>query len=148
MLHTQGILSLPFPPSVNTYYTVARGRKILSKKGREYKAMCLPGFDDWGEPLECDIWLTLIFTMPDKRRRDLDNYFKAVLDLLTDGGVYKDDSQVVSIHAIKEEVEKPGGVKVLVETWEQPTLELLQSDIKKTNNVINFPYDRLNPHSD
>jgi crossover junction endodeoxyribonuclease RusA len=39
--------------------------------------------------------------MPDKRRRDLDNILKALLDGLTHSGVWGDDSQVVDLRIVK-----------------------------------------------
>jgi crossover junction endodeoxyribonuclease RusA len=30
-------LTLPFPPSVNTYWRTFNGRMLISKKGREYR---------------------------------------------------------------------------------------------------------------
>ena len=38
--------------------------------------------------------MTMTLFPPDKRRRDLDNAFKAPLDALAHAGVYEDDSQI------------------------------------------------------
>jgi crossover junction endodeoxyribonuclease RusA len=45
-------------------------------------------------PLLGHLVVTLTAFPPDKRRRDLDNLPKVVLDSLTKAGVWKDDSQI------------------------------------------------------
>lgn len=86
--------TLPFPPSVNTYYRQFHGRAIISKAGRDYrkKVLSIIGQIDWR--LEGLLQVTLHLYPPDKRRRDWDNYQKAVWDSLTHAGVYGDDSQI------------------------------------------------------
>lgn len=51
-------------------------------------------------------------------RPDLDNYLKAVLDALN-GIVFKDDSQVVILSALKQYGDKPGTTVVLTEIEKQ-----------------------------
>lgn len=91
------IIELPYPPTVNHYYTVARGRKILSATGRAYKqtvaGICVVAMRG-RKPLMGDVSLTLTLNPPDRRRRDADNLLKPVLDALTAGGVWGDDCQV------------------------------------------------------
>ncbi len=53
---------------------------------------------------------------PDRKRRDLDNVIKPVLDVLVLGGLLKDDLQVVELRVVKNSPRKPG--EVLVEVWE------------------------------
>lgn len=52
---------------------------------------------------------------PDRRRRDLDNINKALLDCLTHAGVYTDDSQIDDLHLVRGHIEKPGFVVVRIE---------------------------------
>lgn len=51
---------------------------------------------------------------PDKRRRDIDNYSKAVFDALTHGGFWKDDSQVVRQIIEKHNPVRGGKVEIYV----------------------------------
>ena len=48
-----------------------------------------------------DLMIDIEAFMPDKRRRDLDNILKALLDALTHAGVWLDDSQIVDLRIRK-----------------------------------------------
>lgn len=89
-------LVLPFPPSVNQYYAVVHGRKVLSAKGRQYReaVASLALENHWPRMGSVPLEVRIEAWMPDKRRRDLDNILKAALDSLTHAGVYADDSQI------------------------------------------------------
>lgn len=89
---------LPWPPSVNTYWRHPNtgklaGRHLISEKGRSYRkevAIALRG----QKPIEGPVWVEILAFPPDKRRRDLDNLLKAILDAVQYAGVLKDDSQI------------------------------------------------------
>jgi crossover junction endodeoxyribonuclease RusA len=91
--------TLPWPPSVNTYWRNFDGRMIISAKGREYREtvgdqMTLQKMVyRFSGPLR----VVIEAYRPDKRRRDLDNLLKATLDGLAHAGVYEDDSQIVDL---------------------------------------------------
>lgn len=53
-----------------------------------------------GEPTPQPVSVSIIFVLPDRRRRDLDNLSKGVLDALT-GVVWMDDQQVVHLGLTK-----------------------------------------------
>lgn len=99
---------LPFPPSINTIYPIVRGRKILSKNGRLYKKEVENILSNVEyTTLTGNLSMFIALTVPDRRRRDIDNYNKAVLDCLTEQRVYEDDSQIVYLT-----VEKSGPIRV------------------------------------
>lgn len=91
-------LQLPFPPSVNHYWRHVGKRVLISKQGREYRT-------EVGslirrkrvEAFEGDLIVDIKLTPPDRRRRDIDNSLKALLDAMQFGGVYLDDSQIVRL---------------------------------------------------
>lgn len=91
--------SLPWPPSVNHYWRSPNkgplaGRHLLSAEGRAYRqAVALASVEmraprpRWAAPVRVD----LLLEPPDRRRRDLDNYLKPVLDALVGIGMLEDD---------------------------------------------------------
>ena len=107
-------LSLPFPPTVNTYRAVVRNRLITSKKGREYKQTVI-GSVGLVDTLEGRLSVVMMIHPPDKRRRDLDNLTKPLLDALQEAGVYADDSQIDKLLIRRCETIKGGRVDVLIE---------------------------------
>ncbi|MDD5598718.1 MAG: RusA family crossover junction endodeoxyribonuclease [Victivallaceae bacterium] len=102
---------LPYPPSVNHYYRHVGPRVLISRAGRKYRETVITRFRSCGiEALNGDIELWLEAYPPDRRRRDLDNLMKCVLDSLQHAGAYHDDSQIVRITAEKHEPLPPDGM--------------------------------------
>jgi len=93
--------SLPYPPSVNTYWRTWQGRTMISEAGRAYRKhvaatmMVGPVYRCY----TCPLALSILAYPPDRRKRDLDNLLKAPLDALEKCGLFADDSQIKSIHA-------------------------------------------------
>jgi Holliday junction resolvase RusA-like endonuclease len=57
-------VTLPFPPSVNTYWRTFRGRMIISAKGREYREVVenLFGYLPMVEPIEGAVSVDILAT--------------------------------------------------------------------------------------
>ncbi|MEX0716608.1 MAG: RusA family crossover junction endodeoxyribonuclease [Planctomycetaceae bacterium] len=88
-------LTLPFPPSVNRYYRNVGRRTLISREGRSYRqAVCALLAGRFREPLTEALEVELHLFPPDRRRRDWDNFQKAVWDSLQHAGVFRDDSQI------------------------------------------------------
>lgn len=102
-------IHMPFPPSVNNYYTVANGRKILSRKGRLYHQIC--GFST-KKPKTINFNVSVVFDilMPDRRKRDVDNLVKPMLDVLVRNGYIFDDSLVKRLIVTENGVKRGGEV--------------------------------------
>lgn len=111
-------LTIPWPPSVNVIWRTPRtgklaGRTLLSEAGRRYRrevadAVMLQGSPKVGQSR---IAVDLEVRMPDRRRRDLDNLPKAVLDALTHADLWADDSQIDDLRVWRSE--KSGGILVV-----------------------------------
>lgn len=83
-------LDLPYPPSVNHYWRHTRSGVYISTEGRKYRdkvfLSCL-GYLPFKVPVA--IFVDVYF--PDKRKRDLDNLGKVVLDSLVNAKIIEDD---------------------------------------------------------
>jgi len=89
------ISGLPFPPSVNHYWRHVGHRTLISRTGRAYRQQVLHDVEQLGlRAITGPIKLEVIATRPDRRRRDLDNLLKSLLDALDHADVYEDDSQI------------------------------------------------------
>ena len=112
-------LTLPFPPSVNTYWRTFNGRMLISKKGREYRKAVADEIilQKGNKHLKGKIKLTIEAWRPDNRKRDLDNLLKAPLDALTHAGVYEDDQLIVDLRIFWAE-DQAGKLKIQIEEIE------------------------------
>lgn len=104
-------LVLPFPPTVNhSSGPTSSGGRYLTPEHKAFRdevalRACAAQVQPFGEArLMVDIHLT----PPDKRRFDLDNRLKAVLDSLQLCGVYDDDEQVDELRVVRGDVIIPG----------------------------------------
>lgn len=89
------ILDIPLiPPSVNSCFRNYKGRVIKSKLYREFnQQMELYFTDKKYEILKGDIKVDIIFYKTTKRKYDIDNRLKALLDCI-EGKVFIDDCQI------------------------------------------------------
>lgn len=99
--------TLPYPPSVNTYWRhpsrgPLAGRHLISQEGRNYRetihSLCGIARE---APLTGPLAVDIEAFFPDRRRRDLDNILKSLLDSLTHAGVWEDDSQITDLRIRK-----------------------------------------------
>ena len=113
-------LTLPFPPSMNTYWRNFRGRTILSPKGREFKAAVADYVVEYRVPKLGDkkLRVSMVLFPRDKRKIDIDNRIKCVLDALQDAGVFDDDFQVDELSIVRGKPIKGGAIRVLIEEIE------------------------------
>ncbi len=90
------MMTLPWPPTVNTYWRNVGGRVLISREGRQYRQAVaeLAAAERWPKFGSSRLSVQIEAWMPDKRRRDLDNLLKSLLDSLTHAGVWDDDSQI------------------------------------------------------
>lgn len=113
------VLRLPFPPSTNALWRyVAPGKVSLSQEARKYlhdglRALRAQQWTAWPADVRLKVALKVCEPdNPDWRGADLDNFSKAVLDLLQKGGVVVNDSQFDRLIVIRGEREGNGCVYV------------------------------------
>lgn len=101
-------LILPFPPTVNNYYVKTQRGVFISQKGRFYRKNVSDSVIEQLPEVHIEekIHLSVILYPPDNRKRDLDNYMKAMLDALTQCGFWTDDSLIDQLIIYRGEVLK------------------------------------------
>ena len=120
-------LTLPFPPSVNTYWRAPnkgplKGRHLISAAGRAFQsAACAAIIEQLRrlpkpstEPAAVEIPLF----PPDARRRDIDNYNKALFDALTHAGAWEHDTQVKKMVEECRVTENGGRVGITINIYQ------------------------------
>lgn len=117
-------LYLNWPPSVNTYYiqskATLRGKlspRIISGAGRSFRESVIESVNEQvplitTDPIAEQISVTCVLHAPDRRRRDLDNYHKPLLDALTHAGLWTDDVIVDQLLTYRGDVVKGGLVRI------------------------------------
>lgn len=118
-------LTLPFPPSVNHYWRHAligrRGVAVLvSAEGRRYQYFAGVKIFEQGVPETIDhgVAMEVLLYPPDRRKRDVDNYSKALLDVLVRAGVLLDDSLVKDLRLVLMDPIKGGKAQVTIRGME------------------------------
>lgn len=110
-------MTLPYPPSLNHYWRMNRGRVHISEEGEKYLRLIRQLAFINGKSLYQDrfflkkmaevsgkkqqLRVNAVFYLPDNARRDLDNLFKVIFDCMTKTGIWLDDSQVFEIRSSK-----------------------------------------------
>lgn len=108
---------LEFPPTVNHYWRSYKGIVCLSDAGKAYR-FAAAEFGG-GDPIRGPVGIFLRVTFPDRRKRDLDNLLKAILDAISHAGIWEDDAQVELLLVQRRGVERPGWVEVWIVPMEE-----------------------------
>jgi crossover junction endodeoxyribonuclease RusA len=101
----------------------------ITKAGREFKAAVADYVVEYKVPKLGDskLKITMVLFPRDKRKIDIDNRIKAVLDALEDAGVFNNDFQVDHLEIIRGEPVKNGGIRVMIETIDKTSSSLNES---------------------
>jgi len=97
----QSILLDGLPCSVNAMYRNVKGRgRVKSQRYNTWlNAVNWQVAAQKPEKVEGDIEVAIFCKKPDRRKRDVDNCIKAVLDLLVSNSLIEDDSKVQRVSA-------------------------------------------------
>jgi crossover junction endodeoxyribonuclease RusA len=106
-------VTLPYPPTTNHAYLVARGRKVKTQVARDYAhevmwrvadEMRVDPDGEW--PTKNDrVAVAIVVTPPDRRRRDLGNVEKLAIDAIC-AQLGIDDSQIDLLTLVRAEVDR------------------------------------------
>jgi len=91
------MLDLPFPPTVNHYWLQRGTRRFLSERALTFRREVWFAFKDSkhkGFGPKQRLHVSVLLYPPDKRRRDIDNVLKGLLDSLQHSTVFEDDNQI------------------------------------------------------
>lgn len=93
-------LTLPFPPSSNRYWRISKsGKPYVSEDAKAYKESVFYSVPSTlrRHLLTCELTVTFKFYRP-RKSGDLSNRIKILEDAMQ-GVIYKDDKQIVELHA-------------------------------------------------
>ena len=109
-------ITLPWPPTVNTYWRQYQGRVLISAKGREYRKTVADQvlIQRANKHIDYAVKVEIECFRPDRRRRDVDNLLKALLDSMAHAGVMQDDALIEDLRVYWAD-EVGGMVKVTIE---------------------------------
>lgn len=105
---------LPYPPSVNNYWHATGKRRYISPAGKKFTEevnliVKNNKFKTFGS---APLGISVMIHPRSKRKFDLDNTLKAILDALMKANVYDDDSQFEYIEIARGEA-RDGGAAVV-----------------------------------
>src|SRR5262245_38103277 len=109
-------ISLPLPPSVNRLWRAGRGRIYRSKPYMAWRESA--GWELVAQrPVHIPGPVTVVIAAgcPDRRRRDIDNLGKSVLDLLVAHQVIEDDANVMTVTTGWDTAVPAGIVRLTIE---------------------------------
>jgi len=130
-------ITLPYPPSINHYWRHFRGHVVISQEGQAYRRhVCalLAGGGPRRPPAGGRIALAMDAFPPDRRKRDLDNLQKPVLDALEHAGMYEDDSQIDLLLTRRRNPVPGGNLNVRVAALPLSTCPLCGAAINPEDN--------------
>lgn len=112
-------ITMPYPPSVNRYWRSVRvGKKchvILSREAWAYRDRVQAFHTPITFEQRCPqgpLRVAIVLHPPDRRKRDVDNALKAILDALQYIHAISDDSQICDLRVVRAEPVKGGRAEV------------------------------------
>lgn len=97
------------PPTVNNYYVKTRNGVFISKAGKAFREKAAEDIIQQvgGVHLTGHFHVEIIMFFNDRRRRDLDNYLKALLDAITHSSLWSDDCLVDQLVIMRGRTDSP-----------------------------------------
>lgn len=107
-------ITIPFPPSANSYISHSRGIHFPTKKAKAFRidvarAVKAAGVQSLGT---VRLQMTLTLHPPTRTLRDIDNYCKPAIDALAHAGCFVNDEQIDSLIVHRGPIIKGGAARV------------------------------------
>lgn len=111
-------LTVPLPPSTNHYWRFSRNGNYLTAQAQQYKAQVQlkAALAHKAKPMEGPV-VVHMDVYRQRRIGDLENFQKVLLDSLQ-GTIYRNDSQIVEIHARRFDDKKNPRVELVIQPAE------------------------------
>lgn len=109
-------ITLPLSPTINHAYGHNKfGGKYLKPAGKKYRQHVAEIVAEAGiKTLEGRVSVFAAIHAKDKRRQDIDNRAKILLDALTHAGLWVDDEQLDELHLVRGEIVKGGKIVLVI----------------------------------
>jgi crossover junction endodeoxyribonuclease RusA len=114
-MHDTITYHFPYPPSVNHYWGQRGNLRFVGKAGKLFREeVAIIALKRTQSLYNARLKLEVYLYPPDKRKRDIDNNMKSLLDAMEHAGVYENDSQIDELHIYRGETTKGGACKVIL----------------------------------
>jgi crossover junction endodeoxyribonuclease RusA len=112
--------TLPWPPSINSYWRHANGHTYISKKGKSFRKSVIAQIKILGLDLKLKdrVSVRIVANAPDRRKRDIDNVLKSTLDSLIHANFIVDDEQVDQLSVERGKIVKGGEIILKIRVLE------------------------------
>ncbi len=110
------VIYIPIAPTVNNYYAHTKKGVFIKAAGKRYREAITREVIEQhaARGLDSQLHVSVVLHFKDKRRRDLDNYMKGMLDALTHAGVWDDDKQIDQLSIYRGEIVKEATAVVII----------------------------------
>ncbi len=109
-------------PKTNRYIR-RRGGKVFKPprvKNWEVRALWEIKQQYRGKPIEDKVSVDITLTLPNRRKRDIDNMLKSLWDVLEKAGVIKNDNLIYEVRTVKRIVKGEQGVEIKIKKFRDP----------------------------
>lgn len=113
-------INLPYPPTVNHYWGQRGKIRFLTAKARQFRDDVITEVvsNKLDNNLACDLEMWVELTPPDRRKRDIDNTLKPILDALEHANVYTNDVLIKKLHVVKKDFDGKDNAKSVIKIQE------------------------------
>ncbi len=111
---------IPVPKS-NRYIRRRGGRVFKPPRVRNWEVRALWEIKQQynGDPIDGKVSVEITLTLPNHRKRDIDNMLKSLWDVLEKAGVIKNDNLIYEVRTVKRVVKGEQGVEIRIREFRE-----------------------------